>query len=239
MQGLMFRCWFLLGIFWQASIASADPISYHNEYKTRYYGFSIKVNSSFESLGEDRYKATFIADSAIATIHEQSEMRWDASSRRFYPLHYTYSKKVLGKEKKSELLFDWQNHRVKDMVRLISLDLPEDVLIEDELSYQLQMREDILEGQTQFSYWIVDGGKLKEYPFNKLADEQIKTPLGTVDTVKISRSHGKSERKTFAWLARDWNYLLVGLEHQEKGSSYRLLINKARLDGTEIANFEK
>ncbi len=218
--------------------AFADPITYHNEYKARYYGFSIKVKSSLEALGDNRYKAMFVADSAIASIDEQSLVQWDDQAKRFYPLHYTYKKKVLGKEKKAELVFDWQNHRVKDMVRLASLDLPDELMIQDDLSYQLQMREDIIAGQQQFTYWIVDGGKLKDYPFARLPDEQIKTPLGKVDSVKISRTHGKSERKTFAWLAKDWNYLLVGLEHQEKGDSYRLLINRAKMDGLDIANLE-
>ncbi len=225
----------LLSIF--SLTALADPIVYHNQYKARYYGFSIKVKSSLQALGGDRYQASFVADSAIARIEEQSLVRWDESSKRFYPLHYTYKKRVLGKEKKAELVFDWQSHSVKDMVRLVSLDLPDDLLIQDDLSYQLQMREDILAGQTQFTYWIVDGGKLKDYPFVRLADEAIKTPLGEVDCAKISRTHGNnSERKTFAWLAKDWGYLLAGLEHQEKGDSYRLLINKAQVDGRDLSS---
>lgn len=231
--------WMLVCLVCSGQVKAENPKNFHNEYQARMYGFAIRVISDFHESGNGTYHFNFSADSRIAAIQEQSEMRWDEARRQFVPLHFKYSKTVFGREKKQELIFDWDNMRVKDILNQDNWALPDNANIQDDLSYQVQMRQDVMDGKVQFDYLIAEGGQLKEYPFSLLGEEIIETPMGQVASYKISRNHGSSKRATYAWLAKDWNCLLVALEHHEKGSTYRLLINKAYVNDRELVSLEK
>ncbi len=99
------------------------------------------------------------------------------------------------------------------------------------------MQQDLLNGQKNFTYQIADGGRLKEYKFMTVGEEMLDTPLGKVNTIKVKRSRENDERVTYAWLAKDWNYLLVRLQQEEKGEAYTIYIHTAILDGKAIEKF--
>lgn len=109
--------------------------------------------------------------------------------------------------------------------------------VQDKLSYQIQLQQDLLNGKKDFAYQIADGGRLKEYKFVTVGEELLDTPLGKVNTIKVKRSRENDERVTYAWLAKDWNYLLVRLQQEEKGEVYTIYIHKATLNGKAIEKF--
>ena len=51
------------------------------------------------------------------------------------------------------------------------------------------------------------------------------------------RSRKNHDRVTYAWLAKDWDYLLVRLQQQEDGDSHTISITKAELNGERIKRF--
>ena len=90
----------------------------------------------------------------------------------------------------------------------------------DKLVYQLALMSDLADNKTLLNYRIADGGKLKDYKIKILDEEIITTPLGRINTIKLTRERVRSKgRETTLWCAPALNYLPVKLEHTEKGGS--------------------
>lgn len=217
--------------------AAEQPKTFDNEYKAKLYGFNITVTNRLTKTADNQYDLLFKADSMIGTITERSKMQWSPAQQTVSPLHYSYARRGLGKDRSAELTFDWANKSVTNNVQKTSWQMDIAQKVQDKLSYQIQMQQDLLNGHKNFTYQIADGGRLKEYKFTTVGEELLDTPLGKVKTIKVKRSRENDERVTYAWLAKDWSYLLVRLQQEEKGETYTIYIHKATLDGKVIGKF--
>ena len=95
----------------------------------------------------------------------------------------------------------------------------------DELNAELQVREDLKNGNTlQPRYYISDAKGVDERRFIKQGTESIKTSYGTFNTIKVVLQHSKPERNTVFWLAPKLDYLPVKVTHNDGKSSYGLLL---------------
>ncbi len=95
----------------------------------------------------------------------------------------------------------------------------------DELNAELQLREDLKNGNTlQTRYLIADDKGVDERRFVKQGNETIKTNYGTFNTIKVVLQHDKPERNTVFWLAPKLDYLPVKVTHNDGKSSYGLLL---------------
>nr|ACY24804.1 conserved hypothetical protein [uncultured organism] len=227
----------VLAIFSSLTTAADAPKTFDNQYKAKLYGFNITVTNRLTKTADNQYDLLFKAESIIGSITEQSKMQWNATQQTISPLHYSYARRGLGKDRTAELSFDWKNKSVTNNVQKTSWQMDIAQKVQDKLSYQIQMQQDLLNGQKNFTYQIADGGRLKEYKFMTVGEEILDTPLGKVNTIKVKRSRENDERVTYAWLAKDWNYLLVRLQQEEKGEAYTIYIHKATLDGKTIEKF--
>jgi hypothetical protein len=227
----------VLAIFSSLTTAADAPKTFDNQYKAKLYGFNITVTNRLTKTVDNQYDLLFKAESIIGSITEQSKMQWNATQQTISPLHYSYARRGLGKDRTAELSFDWKNKSVTNNVQKTSWQMDIAQKVQDKLSYQIQMQQDLLNGQKNFTYQIADGGRLKEYKFMTVGEEILDTPLGKVNTIKVKRSRENDERVTYAWLAKDWNYLLVRLQQEEKGEAYTIYIHKATLDGKTIEKF--
>ena len=219
------------------SLAANAPKTFDNQYKAKLYGFNVTVTNRLTKTADNQYDLLFKAESAIGSITEQSKMQWNSVPQTISPLHYSYARRSLGKDRTAELSFDWNSKTVTNNVQKTSWQMDIAQKVQDKLSYQIQMQQDLLNGQKDFTYQIADGGRLKEYKFMTVGEEILDTPLGKVNTIKVKRSRENDTRVTYAWLAKDWNYLLVRLQQEEKGEAYTIYIHKATLDGKAIEKF--
>lgn len=95
----------------------------------------------------------------------------------------------------------------------------------DELNAELQLREDLKNGNTlQPRYLIADDKAVDERRFVKQGNETVKTNYGTFNTIKVVLQHDKPERNTVFWLAPKLDYLPVKVTHNDGKSSYGLLL---------------
>lgn len=227
----------VLAIFSSLTTAADAPKTFDNQYKAKLYGFNITVTNRLTKTADNQYDLLFKAESIIGSITEQSKMQWNAPQQTISPLHYSYARRGLGKDRTAELSFDWKNKSVTNNVQKTSWQMDIAQKVQDKLSYQIQMQQDLLNDQKNFTYQIADGGRLKEYKFMTVGEEILDTPLGKVNTIKVKRSRENDERVTYAWLAKDWNYLLVRLQQEEKGEAYTIYIHKANLNGKAIEKF--
>lgn len=227
----------VLAVFSSLTAAADAPKTFDNQYKAKLYGFNITVTNRLTKTANNQYDLLFKADSFIGSITEKSKMQWNPTQQTITPLHYTYARRGLSKDRTAELSFDWKNKTVTNNVQKTSWQMDIAQKVQDKLSYQIQMQQDLLNGHKNFTYQIADGGRLKEYKFTTVGEEMLDTPLGKVNTIKIKRSRTDDDRVTYAWLAKNWNYLLVRLQQEEKGDVYTIYIHKASIDGKAINKF--
>lgn len=234
-----FRHLILTGMIFASTLAVAAeaPKTFDNHYKAKLYGFNITVTNRLTQTANNQYELLFKFDSMVGTITETSKMQWDPVKQTVQPLHYLYKRRGLGKDRDADLSFDWNKKTVTNKVQKTTWEMDISQRVQDKLSYQIQLQQDLINGQKNFSYQIADGGRLKAYKFVTLGEEILDTPLGKVKTIKVKRSRESDERVTYAWLAKDWNYLLVRLQQEEKGNAYTIHIHKASVDGKPIEKF--
>lgn len=210
------------------------PQEFDNRYQTKLVGFTVNVTNRLRAQGENQYELFLQAEAKLGTITETSQLYWDEKKQVFVPLHYTYLRRSFGRNKKLSLVFDWEKNLLVNQTENKSWPLGEAVNVQDKLSYQVQMQQDLLQGKKDFVYQVADKNGLQAYEFTLLGEAQLTSPIGDLASVVLKRTHGNGKRVTTAWLAKQWGYLLLRLEHQEKGKTSVLDIQSASIGGKKV-----
>ncbi|MGB5540934.1 MAG: DUF3108 domain-containing protein [Gammaproteobacteria bacterium] len=157
-----------------------------------------------------RWVAWFLKDK----LYETSRGKITAAGIR--PDTYTYQRTGGRKEREANLTFNWKDMRVQNDVEdsKWEMDIPAGTL--DKLVSQLGMMHALASGDTDITFNIADGGKLKEYRFKVVGEETLETPAGMFETVKITRLREDNKRETFIWCAPSLHYLPVRIWQREK-----------------------
>ncbi len=224
--------WLLAG----ASLAAEPLVPFSNEYRARARGIPIAVTHELKPLDDGIWEMRFHARAWVGNVEEVSHLRLDEEGR-VVPLHYTYRRRGMGRNRTGEIAFDWKENSVHNVEDDEDWELEITENVQDRLSFQLQMQRDIIAGRDKLVYHIADGSRMREYGFEVVGEETIDTPLGKVKTVKVKRSREGSSRVTYAWLAPEFDHLLVRLQQDEGSSTYTLNIDKAQVDGKAIDRF--
>ena len=145
------------------------------------------------------------------------------------PQQYLYQRSGGKKDKTLEVNFNWQ----KQLAHIDDKEHPWQLKIEsntlDKLVYQISLMQDLAQGKNAIDYRIADGGKLKTYKIRVQGEELITTPLGQINTIKLSRHRDKpKDRQTTLWCAPALNYLPVKLEHEEDGTVFTALLRRLK-----------
>lgn len=213
------------------------PKSFEATYKARYHGISVTATRTLRTLEDGSQQFIFHADSWLASLKEISLFRW-GDNNHIKPIRYQYERKGLGRNREAVLDFDLTNNKVINNVerRPWQMDVPNGVL--DKLNYQLQIRADLLSRKPLLNYEIADGGRLKQYSFEVLGEEVVKTDAGRFNAVKIRRVRDEDDdRSTTFWMAKDWDYMIVRLQQKEDDSTYEIDLHRATLDGQKVEGF--
>ena len=194
-------------------------------------GVTVKVEGTqtLSQNEQDQWHFKFSADTFFAKLSEES--KFEQYQQHIRPLHYRYQTSILGKEKETNIAFDWSTMTASNNVEKKSwqMSIKNDTL--DRLSMQLQLRHDLKHNpEGSFSYQVVDDGELKPYAFESQGTEQIETAFGKVEAIKVQRTDSHSEkRRSYFWFAPKYDYLLVKMVHKERGESYTLDLEKLSL----------
>ena len=147
---------------------------------------------------------------------------WQFIDGRPRPTQYIYHRRGGKRERHVELQFDWKKQRVTNIINSDPwrMQVPPDT--QDKLLYQITIMQDLADKKA-LEYTIADGGKLKNYAFEIIGSETIKTGLGHLETIKIKRINDK--RNTTIWCAPSRNFFPVRIRQKEKdGTHHELLI---------------
>ena len=96
----------------------------------------------------------------------------------------------------------------------------------DDLSLEVQIRQDLLNGKFSGNYYMAKHDKIEKTPFKKSANTKITVPAGTFDTVRVDRIHDDNSRSTSFWLAPSLNYLPVKVSQINDGKKMDLELTK-------------
>ncbi|CUB02345.1 DUF3108 domain-containing protein [Marinomonas fungiae] len=210
---------------------SNDPVfftPYSAVYSTVYKkGITLRVEGkqTLTEAADHQYKFDFVVDTLLASLKESSQFYLEGDSLR--PTEYHYSSSVLGKRKDVIVTFDWDDMSAINTSKGNSWSMPINNTTLDRLTLQLQLRYDLKSHRDQLDYQIADGGQAKLYTFEKRDQEMIKTKLGELETIKVVRTDNLSDKRhQYFWFAPKYDYLLVKMEHFEKGESYTLNLDK-------------
>lgn len=228
---------FLLSLSLVSQVSAARPKNFEAVYKARYHGISVTATRKLQTMADGTQLFTFYAESWLADLKEASLFRWSENDR-IVPIQYHYERSGLGRDREAVLRFDWDSNTVVNNVeqKPWQMDVPEMVL--DKLSYQLQIRTDLINGKPLLEYDVADGGRLKQYNFEILGEEEIDTDAGRFMAVKIKRLREQdADRHTIFWLAKDWDYLIVRLQQEDDDSTYEIDLHEAVLDGKEVRGY--
>jgi hypothetical protein len=217
---------------------AADTLSiFDNQYTAKLYGMSVDVTNRLKMLPNGNYELYFNADALVGSITEKSQFKWNAQEQTVVPLRYSYSRSGLGKNRDDNLSFDWNKREINNLGNKITLAINPAQKVQDNISYQLQLQQDLLAGKDNLVYSLTDGKKIKEYCFEIVGEEMLSTPLGNVNTIKVKRTYKDGERSTYVWFAKNFHHMLVRLQQEENGSAYTIYLSKASLNGKAIEHF--
>lgn len=198
------------------------PRQVEMEFSVDYDGLGIIERQRYQVSEDGRYIASSTAEAkgllslALSDLNQKSSGMVTTQGLR--PETFTYQ---YGKKAQQKASFDWAAKTLTMEVgeRKQSAALEEGT--QDLLSFLYQfMFTPPLE---QFQLAVTSGKQLKTYHYLFEGEEEIKTKLGTLRALHISKSSGKGEEKAEIWLAEDYHYLPVK-------------IRKTNADGKVIQN---
>ena len=175
--------------------------------------FSKSDNGEFNYRSETRVAGLL---SLFRKDHVIEESNWSLEGGTIKPLRYIYTHTGTKKERNVDIRFNWESGQITNSVNGSSWHMATRPGILDKLVYQLAIMRDLKMGKSPLEYAVADGGKVKIYDFELLGEEILKTPLGELHTLKLTRHKPNSRRETTLWCASELHYLPVRVENIEK-----------------------
>ncbi len=218
------------------------PTPFRAVYEADYKGLPIRATGirELKQTGDNQFTLSSTATSFFASVSEESNFTLTPENR-LMPLEYQYHRKGIGKNRDAILRFDWLAQQVFSDAQPTpwALSIPMGTL--DKLSYQLQMRYELLTAYQRgqpwppLAYQVADGGELKTYRFEVLGEENVDTPIGRFTALKIARVRTDSDRTTIFWLAPAYDFLLVRFLQEEQKGGFELILKQANFRGEVVA----
>lgn len=172
-----------------------------------------------EALGNQQFKLSYQSDVGWLFL---SDTRTETSSLRFsgeqvLPSIYRMERTGSGPDFTAEIRF-LPKQPIHSRYKDDKVTIEPSAAQFDPLSYQLQLRLDVAQGDTEMLYPIVYKNKAREYRYKVVGEELLSLPFGELDTIKVARDRGEnSKRETYLWLARDHNFVLARLIQYKEG----------------------
>ncbi|MCC2638801.1 MAG: hypothetical protein K0Q68_2520 [Moraxellaceae bacterium] len=147
-----------------------------------------------------------------------------SATRTLDPLGYQQQRSILFSKKKAAIRFDWQQRKgtgTRDDKPAVSFPLTAGTL--DALNMEIQLRRDLKDlGRLGGPYALATPKELSPLAFVIEGNEVLTTPMGKLNTLRVSRKHHDPTRRTVFWLARDHNFLPAKVIQDDGSAHYEL-----------------
>lgn len=216
-----------------AADSSLKLLPYTANYSAEFNGMDIKATHEL-SLKDGQYQITTRAKNFLGSIEELETFRIDKG--QIAVEEYQYERALLGSKRNEKLSVD-HHQRVAHYTRKKKT---REIALQSHylgpLSYQLQIRRDLVNGAKIFNYEVMHRGRVKQYRFEIIGEETLETPAGSLNCLKLKRIRENSNRETLFWMAEDLDYLLVKLKQNEDNETHELNLSSYKLASTANGN---
>ena len=219
-----------LPLFAAAADKNAGMRPYTAIYQAVYKNFPLQATHRLEPT-EGQWNFSSIASGFFGQIEENSTFA--VTGNGIMPLHYLYTRNVLGHDRSTELTYNQTDKLVAGQKGDKSFQLALQGGDLDPGTYVLALKQDVAQGKTESCYKVIEDREVDQYCFKVTGKETLETALGKLDTVVVERVRkANSPRRTRFWLAPSLDYTIARLEHQEKKgeTAYSLEITYYRLE---------
>ena len=142
------------------------------------------------------------------------------------PTQASTTYKLLGVGRTHNLNFNASKKQVASSYKGKTINLSMSQQAFDDLSLEVQIRQDLLNGKFSGNYYMAKHDKIEKTPFKKSGNTKITVPAGTFDTVRVDRVHDDNSRSTSFWLAPSLDYLPVKVSQVNDGKKMDLELTK-------------
>lgn len=160
----------------------------------------------------------------VATAAQNST--FSINGNNVVPTQASTTYKLLGVGRTHKLDFNPSSKKVVSNYRGKSTTLNMAQQAFDDLSLEVQIRQDLLNGKFSGNYYMAKKDKIEKTPFKKSGNTKITVPAGTFDTVRVDRVHDDNSRSTSFWLAPSLDYLPVKVSQINDGKKMDLELTK-------------
>lgn len=196
------------------------PLSpYSAQYEISWHG--IPAGKSVHRLhqrkdGQYHFSVTTAPNVKILPFHHQESSDFTWAENKIAPQNYYYNAKEGKRHKKGNVVFDYEQQKIRNSALKEPWEetLPEGV--QNKITQTLSIRHALKSGARHFHYMVAEEDKMKEYDFKIIGEENLKTKLGHLQTVKVEHISLKGARTTM-WLAKKWDYLPVKMTQYRQG----------------------
>jgi hypothetical protein len=149
-----------------------------------------------------------------AEINEVTRFRWVDGRPEL--VESRYEQKVAFKDRKRHISVDAAHGRVHSEHEKGSGDLAFSPNLIDRHGTVLALAADLARGAHEFTYTVADKQKVEPNVYRDAGPEDVQTPGGKYDTVRIERVRNKNPgRTTTSWLAPSLGYMPVRVMQRE------------------------
>lgn len=182
--------------------------SYQTSWRIGWFSFDISATQRLVKKSDDTWQMEFNARSRPASMTETSIFRIE--NQQLQPLEYRFRSSGILVEPNRTVTFDWDNERIIDHEQNTNTDEHWQHSLHDNLTFMQQVRLDLANGLDTLEYSVYEKNRIRSFHFERIGEERLKTAIGELDTIKIKRIRN-GKRTTYAWFAKDHDYLLVRL----------------------------
>ena len=202
------------------AMAEFQVSPYFAKYEVRYNG--LKLGELIQQLspvveGQQALQSRAYTTGLAALLKGDTVTQfslWARDKDKSLPVRYLYEYSGSRDDRSEKQEFDWSGGKVKSLYKGVETTLQLQPGTFDKHMVQIALRQDLARGLKEFSYPVVDRGRLKQYTFKILGTEAVATrAFGKLNCLKLKRG------STVFWLARKFDYLPVKIEKDEDSTA--------------------
>ncbi|MBQ4858650.1 DUF3108 domain-containing protein [Pseudoalteromonas sp. MMG007] len=209
------------GALLPTSLIAGELTQYQASYdilrKGKNHGEAVR---ELKKLSDNNYELTYHSNIEWMIFSDSREetSKFTYKDGKVTPHHYNMVRTGTGPDKDYKIDFDTQNKVVTSSTSEYPLKCEWTDEFQDAISYQVQVREGLKKGETNFSFPLIDKkGNRRDYNFEVTGTEMISLPIGNVESIKVKRLYDNDKRQALAWFAPEMDYMLVRMWKGEKG----------------------
>lgn len=193
------------------------------------------VKLTLKKLDQQQYQLTSKTETSgllsFVRDHDVKESSlFELQQGQVRPLYYQYSEQLGASLKKTELEFNWQEMKVTNSSKGNSWRMAISSGVIDKALMQIALMSELKRANNEFSYFVADGGRLKEYSFKAQQEETVRINKKSYKTIKLARKKDAKPLITYYWCAKELHMLPVLLTRKKKYGAFRMELLKVTFE---------